>query len=296
MKLFKNNLRIIIVTLMLTLFYLSVFYIDLNTFTDIIPTAYCEGGDDSSNTSANTSDTNQLNNTLNEFGNLANNGITHNHTISMDNSTSTIFNKIANGLNGSISVYAGSQAASYITHPFGKVAVFLGTFGVTYGLQQTFMPKIGDNKLFSASNSSNINSSNVSKSSTEPLKVLSTTQSQESTNSNTVANSMYESEHWDFFINSVIETTDAFDQTLTGMIILASTGLYVLTAFGLGILSRELRLEEKDWVKSRPILLKLATLGKHSSRLVLFALYLLTYLSLLGLLFGLINIKLQFPN
>jgi hypothetical protein len=110
---------------------------------------------------------------------------------------------------------------------------------------------------------------------------------------NIVLNSIYEKKYSDFFINSVVETTSNFDVFLSGLILLGFSGFYALTGVGIHLLVKNLKLEEKEWIKSKPSLLKIAIYFKKSSKFLLFIFYILSLLSLLFILIGLIYMKIQ---
>ena len=287
-KLILNVLKLVILTSLLYALFLSVFYSDLNYSIEILNTVYSEGTDDSSSSKE------MIAEKVDEAVKKATN-INHNVNVELTPSLGSALKLAAGAFSGYVSLTGAAQLASYVPHPWGKVAVYVGGFGAISGVQKLLYNSISTEPLYKTNSSVELSKSTNTDKVLESLKVPSTTQSENPVDSDIVANSMYESEDWGFFINSVIETTSSFEGILSGMIILAITGLYVLTSLGLGILSRELRLEEKDWVKSRPILLKLATLGKHSSRLVLLALYLLTFFCLLIILITLLYLKSQLP-
>jgi hypothetical protein len=129
----------------------------------------------------------------------------------------------------------------------------------------------------------------------ENLKISAQEYSESSGNNNPniILNSIYEKEYSDFFISSVIETTSHFDEFLLGLILLGFSGFYALIGVGFYILVKELNLEEKEWIKSKPFLLKSVIYFKKSSKFLLFIFYILSLFSLLFILIGLIYMKIQ---
>nr|YP_009162964.1 hypothetical protein [Phycomyces blakesleeanus]AKT93731.1 hypothetical protein [Phycomyces blakesleeanus] len=309
MEFFLKFFRVFIVSFTLLVLYYFVAHTELNWNTDFISTVYCEEGDPSP--SSTSLETNKLNQTLESINNLSERGVTHNVNVSVQPEIVNVLHKMFGVLNSSISVYAGAQAASYIPHPYGKAAVFVGTFGLVYGAQQMISAATQGPRLFRSAVDSNVNTSLASTAGPseglliggkesdkvyEDLKVPSTPQTQNPVDPDIVAKSVLEKGDSSYFVNSVIETTETFNQLLIGMNILTVTGLYVLAALGVALFSQELKLEEKEFIKTRPLLLKFVTLKKQPNRVVLFLLYVLTFLCFLGVFFGLCWINVQLPT
>lgn len=307
LNLILNGLKSIILISILYVLFLSVFYTDSNWSIEVLNTVYCEGTD---NSLSNKEDLKEI---VEDVVKKVTN-INHNLNVEVSPNISSALKLATGAFSSYVSLSGAAKAASFIPNPYCKAACYVGSFGLISGIQKVIYDSLSNDIVFKTTPNVELNtvsqneftySNKVidllkdlptsSNKVTESLEVPSTNQSQDSVDPNIVANSISETGDSGFFVNSVIETTNAFDGILSGMIILAITGLYTLISFGLGILTRELKLEEKDWVKSRPFLLKMFTLNKYSSRVVLLYLYLLIFLSLLFILITLIYIKSQLP-
>ena len=287
-KLILNVLKLVILTSLLYALILSIFYTDFNWSIEVLNPVYCEGTDDES--SSKKIITEMVDDAVKKSTN-----INHNVNIEVTPSIGSAIKLAAGAFSGYVSLTGAAQLASYVPHPWAKVAAYVGGFGAISGVQKLLYNSLNTDSVYKTNSNIDLNKSTDNDKVLESLKVPSVNQSENPVDSKPVANSMYESEDWSFFINSVTETTSSFEGMLDGMIILAITGLYLLISLGLSLLTRELKLEEKEFIKSRPILLKLATLGKHSSRVGLLVLYLLIFFCLLVILISLLYLKAQLP-
>jgi hypothetical protein len=84
-----------------------------------------------------------------------------------------------------------------------------------------------------------------------------------------------------FHIDSVLEATSKLDDILLRIIICTCAALYLLIAMGFSILFKELQLEKSSYLTSKLILLKLANLGKNSTKTLLFVFFVMIFISLL---------------
>ena len=209
---------------------------------------------------------------------------------------------------GVTSIAVGAKAATLIQNPFGKLGAFLAGYEFSMGSQLTMAHMLKTDKLFTKKVGAKehitvkelIDNYKMTEAETEQVlkflekaRINDAAKSSQSKVSDTVANSMYETENLDFFINSTIETTSSFDSFLLGLILLGISGLYALVAVGFYILVKELKLEEKDWIKSKSFLLKLVNYLNKSSKTLLFVFYILSLLSLSIILIGLLYMKYQ---
>lgn len=281
------------------LFTLIFKYICLNYYPDSLSIVYCAGNDE------NNIDQEKVNSLANILTQILNKGLKV--QVGLEPTTANVVSYGAAAASDSVSVYAATKAATLVQNPFGKLGAFLTTFGFTMGTQLMFGNMIKSNTIFNkkVGLKENITLKEVLEkyqlNEAETEKVLETlkistnefNKSSENENPNIVANSIFETGDSGFFVNSVIETTNAFDEFLLGMILLGISGLYALIGVGFYILVRELKLEEKDWIKSKGFLLKLVILYKKSSKMLLFIFYLLSLLSLLFITIGLFYMKYQ---
>jgi hypothetical protein len=281
-----------------------IIFIGLNNITDYLPITYCEDGED------NLSDLSSIKSITDSISKVANNRADFRHIIDASPGLLSILEGIRSIAQNTIFGYEAYHAASFVPHPYGKVTVFLGSFEFLTATQQiahvmmnrhnssimnikSTIENDTSNKVMESLkvSSENLDQDKVMESLKVPLENLDQDKNSDFS-SDIFINNSFESSDLNFIVSSVIETDD-LNVILSGIILYALTGLYVLISLGLGIISREFKLEEKDWIKSKPILLKLATLGKHSSRTILLLLYLLIFLCLLGILLTSIYLKSQ---
>lgn len=236
-----NMLKGIMVTLSLALFYLLVLYTDFNWYSESLSYVYCQGEDDLSNT-------NNLKDTLESVKILSKNGMNHNINIGLNPSTKGIVSTIAGALSGSVSVYAGSQAASYIPHPVGKVATFIGTFAVSMGLQRTFASSF-NNASLSNKNNDKIKTHSVIDDLDEALDRTST---------------KFPSTDLTNFINSPLEGYTDLNMLVIGMLIVNLGALLLMILILINFTIKLFNLESKEFVISRPRLHRFITLSLKS--------------------------------
>lgn len=301
-KLFNNFLKFLksfIFVSIILLFSWIFKYICLKYFPESLSIVYCAGNNE------NDIDQEKVNSLTEFLRQILKEGLKV--QVGLDTSTSNIAAHGAAAASGTVSVYAATKAATYFQNPFDKLGVFLTTFGFGMGSQLVLGNMIKSDPLFTkkVDNKEEISLQEIfdkyklneaeAEKVLESLKVSTKefTESSKNKDPNIVADSIYEKDYLDFFINSVIETTNNFDEFLLGLIFLGVSGLYALVGVGFYILVRELNLEEKDWIKSKSFLLRLVILFKKSSKILLFIFYLLSLLSLSIIVIGLFYMRYQ---
>ena len=316
-KKFLNNILNILkyftfvsIILSFTLIFKSIC---LKYYPESLSIVYCAGNDE------NDIDQEKVNSLANILHQILKEGLKV--QVGLDPSTANLAAHGAAAATGTVSVYAATKAASLVQNPFGKLGAFLTTFGFAMGSQLTLSKMIKSDPLFTKKVGTKeeitlqeiFDKYKLNEAETETVLESLRVSAQEfaeyskskdpgpegpgispcRADPNIVADSIYEKDYLDFFINSVIETTSNFDEFLLGLIFLGVSGLYALVGVGFYILVRELNLEEKDWIKSKSFLLKLVILFKKSSKILLFIFYLLSFLSLLIIVIGLFYMKYQ---
>lgn len=279
-----NNIFFLIEKFSLTVMGICIFIILFNLLTpdswhsNILPSIYCEGGDDEikknfSETLENINNTlNTINNTLD---NLNNNGLKH--VVGLETSTDQTISKASDVLLTSTAVYAGTKIASTISNPAGKAAVIAGTVVVSETLKT--INKNNQDSMFKINTSVESNNSNNSPPSP--------------TGSDFTAFSVSEAGDTKSMIFHNIETTDALYKALNDLLTLSDLGIFFVFLMLFHFTLIFVDLEKLYFINSRPKLLNLINKSKNNRKILVVYLLFLILLCFGGLHYGLKGIIIQ---